>query len=159
MIKNLIIKNIAFGFAIIILISCESHDQRPDNAFESFKQNKILTKDCVLVSQITPQVPDKIEIGHKKEIKNEWEIFETEISKKILSNENKIKEMRDIPDANAKLIKKIASLEKKNNGMRRVIIDYPEEVRVKREEFKTNTREELKAIDVKLKELAVNRKK
>ena len=81
------------------------------------------------------------------------------MEKKILSNENKINQIKSIPGANAKLLRNVAGLEKDNNDLKRMMDEYNEEIKVKWENFKTKMTHNVNEIDIELKDLAINNKK
>lgn len=146
-------------FLVMMLASCQSHEQKADDAFDVVKQDKMLLKDSNMSSKEIIQEPKKIEFVKKSETPDEWTKFKFETEKKILTNEKKIKEIKSIPNANAKLLRKVTNLEKDNNNLRRQMDEYKEEVKVKWENFKVKMNHDVNEIGIELKDMTVNNKK
>ena len=156
---NFISKIVTACFSIMIFVSCKSHEQKADGAFEIVKQEKLLSKDSNVISKEIIEEPKKAEPVKKIETQDEWTKFKMETEKKILSNEKKIKEIKVIPNADAKLLRKITSLEKDNNDLRRQLDQYSEDVKVKWENFKATMNHDVNEIDIELKDIKINNKK
>jgi hypothetical protein len=141
----------------MVLVACESHEQKADDAFENVKEKKAMMKDSVTKEL----VPDSVKTEPLKEIErpDEWTQFKTETEKKIASNEIKIKKIKSIHNANAKLMKQVMSLEKDNNELRKEMDVYKEEVKVMWENFKTKINHDVNEISIELKDLTINNKK
>ena len=144
---------------VMILVSCASHGQKGDAAFERVKEEKMLPKDSNAISKEIIVEPKKIEPIKKNETQDEWTRFKIETEKKIISNENKIKAIKITPNTNAKLLRKVTSLEKDNNDLRRQMDEYKEEVKAKWENFKATMNHDINEIDIELKDMTVNNKK
>lgn len=143
----------------MVLVSCESHEKPADDAFERVKEEKMISNDSDIVSKEIIQEPKKTKLVKKNASPDEWAKFKTETEKKIASNENKIKEIKGIPNANAKLLRKVTILEKENNDLRRQMDEYKEEVKVKWESFKQTINHDVNEIDIELKDITINNKK
>lgn len=159
---------IATGFlSLLFLTSCQSHEQNTDEAFESFKEGKLMseandssskeTNDKLIKTDTIKTGKIKTEII--KENQNEWEKFKLEIEKKILVNKNKIKEIKNIPGADTKLLRKVSSLEKDNNNLRKKMDEYKEEEKMHWENFKTMMDHNVNDIGIELKDITTNNKK
>ncbi|MDP1745763.1 MAG: hypothetical protein Q8L90_09310, partial [Bacteroidota bacterium] len=105
------------------------------------------------------KVPTKVEVVIKNESVDEWKKFKFETEKKILVNENKIKEIKGIPDSNTKLYRQVTTLEKNNNDLRKQMDEYNEEMKVKWESFKVKINHDVKEIGIELQDIQVNNKK
>jgi hypothetical protein len=135
---------------VVFLISCESHEQTPDDAFENIKELKEK-------EGITPEIiqeVEKIEVAKP----DEWTQFKTETENKIVANEAKIKKIKSIPNASTKLLKQVTDLEKDNNDLRRQMDEYKEEMKVMWESFKIKINHDVNEIDIELKDLIINNK-
>jgi len=143
----------------MVLIACESHEQKADDAFENVKAQKLMMKDTIDVMK-TP-TPDSVKTEQLKKVErpDEWTKFKTETENKIAANEIRIKKIKGIPNANAKLMKQVMSLEKDNNDLRKEMDEYKEEVKVMWESFKTKINHDVNVISIELKDLNVNNKK
>ncbi len=146
-------------FTALILASCESHEQKTDAAYERVKVEKLASKDTVDIGMPVIEEEKKTFPVKKIEVVDEWIKFKLETEKKIIANENKIKEIKSIPNANTKLLKKAAHLEKGNNDLRRQMNEYNEEVKVKWESFKTAVNHNVNEISIELKDIASSNKK
>lgn len=144
---------------VIILASCASHEQNPDDAYEIIKIEKKALSNYANGDKIILEEPKKIELVKKNSCQDEWIMYKIEIEKKIISNENKIKQLKSMPEANAKLLRNVANLEKDNNSLKRMMDDYNEEVNVKWENFKTKMTHNVNEIGIELKDLSTNNKK
>jgi len=144
---------------VVILASCESREQKPDDAFEHVKEEKMISKDTTSVSKEIVDEPIKKEPIKKIENIDEWTKFKMETEKKIVANEKKIKQIKEIPNSNSKLLRKVTGLEQDNNDLRKQMDEYNEEVKLKWENFKMTMNHNVNEIDIELKDLTVNNKK
>lgn len=138
---------------IIIFASCESHEQRSNDAFDRFKEEKMTAKDCVLITPDEPKEIIKAVPLKLNESPDEWTKFKNETEKKIVLNENKIKKIKQTPEANIKLFKKIVHLEKENDDLKIQLKKYEEEVKINLEKFKEKIQGEVSDLDIKLKDI------
>jgi hypothetical protein len=143
------------SFNLMILVSCESHDKKTDDAFEHIKKEKNTPKDSIKIIKESP----KVTLVKRNENPNEWTIFKVETEKKILFNETKIKEIKNIPNADASLNRKVMSVEKNNRDLKRQLEKYQEEEKVKWEKFKLKMNQDMNEIDFALKDMIINGKK
>ncbi|MES2397444.1 MAG: hypothetical protein V4549_15650 [Bacteroidota bacterium] len=150
---------ISFCFSLMIFVSCESPEQKTDEAFEHVKEEKMMAKDSFIAEKEITKVPTKVEIIMKNESVDEWKKFKSETEKRILINENKIKEIKGIPDSNTKLYRQVTTLEKDNNDLRRQMDEYNEEMKVKWESFKVKINHDVNEIGIELQDIQVNNKK
>ena len=105
----------------MFFVSCESHEQKADVSDSSIVKS-ILPIDTN--SNTLIEAPKKADPIMKNETLSDWEKFKIETEKKIVANENKIKEIKSIPNENAQLFRKVSSLEKDNNDLRKQMDDY-----------------------------------
>lgn len=143
----------------VIMTSCGSRQQKPDDAFDRVKQVRMLTNDSNFTSKEIIEESMKTEPVKKDEILDEWTKYKNEMEKKIQLNENKIKEIKGLPDANAGLLRKVTSLEKVNNDLRIKMDEYKEEVKVKWEMFKASMNHNVNEIEIELNVLKTDNKK
>lgn len=143
----------------MIFVSCESPEQKTDEAFEHVKEEKMMAKDSFIAEKEITKVQTKVEIVMKNESVDEWKKFKLETEKRILTNENKIKEIKGIPDSNTKLYRQVTTLEKDNNDLRRQMDEYNEEMKVKWESFKVKINHDVNEIGIELQDIQVNNKK
>lgn len=146
-------------FSLMIFASCESPEQKTGDAFELVREEKMMAKDSFLAEKEITKAPAKVEVIMKNESVDEWKKFKLEIEKKILINENKIKEIKGIPDSNTKLYRQVSTLEKNNNYLRRQLDEYNEEMKVQWESFKVKINHDVNEIGIELQDLQVNNKK
>lgn len=138
-------------FSIIILVSCESHEQKADVAFERVKEEKMMPQDSV--------ISDKKEVIKVNENIDEWSKFNIEIENKIIFNENKIKKIRSIPNTNAELLRKVTFLEKDNNDLRVRMAKYNEEVEEKWVNFREKMNHDVDELSKSFKDLPIKNDK
>lgn len=146
-------------FSLLIFVSCESPEQKTDGAFELVKEEKMMAKDSFIAENEIPKVVTKVAIVMKNENVDEWKKFKLETEKKILKNENQIKEIKGMPDSNAKLYRKVATLEKNNNDLRRQMDEYNEEMKMKWASFKVKIDHDVNDIGIELQDIKVNNRK
>lgn len=146
-------------FSLMIFASCESPEQKTGDAFELVKEEKMMAKDSFIAEKEIIKAPTKVEVVIKNESVDEWKKFKLETEKKILVNENKIKEIKGIPDSNTKLYRQVTTLEKNNNDLRKQMDEYNEEMKVKWESFKVKINHDVNEIGIELQDLQVNNKK
>lgn len=145
-------------FSAIILFSCESHEQKADEVFEQVKVERMMSKDTAIINKAL-QPPEKTDPLKKNEYIDEWTKFKMETERKIVANENLIKEIKTIPNASAKLLKEVTSLEQENNDLRKEMDVYKEEAKVLWENFKTQINHDVNKIGIDLKDIKINNKK
>lgn len=146
-------------FSLLIFVSCESPEQKTDDAFELVKEEKMMAKDSFNPQKEATKVTTKVEIITKNESIDEWKKFKLETEKRIVMNENKIKEIKGIPDSNPKLYRKVTTLEKNNNDLRKQMDEYNEEMKLKWESFKVKINHDVNEIGIELQDITVNNKK
>lgn len=144
---------------LIGLVSCESQEQKPNEAFDQFKEEKMMLKDCVLTNIDTHQQMKTVTPLKANESADEWTRFKNEIENKILLNENKIKKLKQTPKADIKLFKKIVRLEKDNDELKTQLNEYEVEVKENLKKFREKVDGELSEIIVQLKDISLNEKK
>jgi hypothetical protein len=95
----------------------------------------------------------------KPESTDEWTVFKLAIEKKIFDTETKINQMKmskkgEISDA--RNLKKIFELEKRNNNLRKQINDYNEEVKLNFSKFKVALLHDLDEIKLEMKDVSTH---
>lgn len=156
---HIVSKIIASCFCAILIASCESREQKADDAFDRVKQAKEESAgQGVLVTEISKQPTASVTIK-KIEKPDEWTAFRGETEKKVAANDTLIKAIKSNPNSSSKMLKKLANLEKDNNDLRKQLDEYREEVKVKWETFKANMNEQANEIEVELKDIRINSKK
>lgn len=144
---------------VLLFVSCESHEQNADDAFEIIKEEKMLYNDSNDVLKALVQEPVKTKFVRNIENTDEWTMFKIEIEKKIQNNEKKIKEIKEISNANSNLLRKVINMEKSNSDLRNQMNDYNEEVKLKWETFKSTINHDVNEIYIELKDLSINNNK
>ncbi|MFI5204251.1 MAG: hypothetical protein ACHQF2_07120 [Flavobacteriales bacterium] len=146
-------------FPALLLVSCQSKEQKVDESFEQVKEDKILLQDSIMIGNILFPELEKTVIVTKNLPVDEWTQFETDVERKIVQNENVIKKMKNSPNANTKFFRKLISLEEDNNILRLELDEYNKEMKLKRENFKLNMNQNIADLRVELNELSVNQDK
>lgn len=146
--------------SVMIITSCGSHVKKTDDAFDRVKKERMMSSDSSFVSEAVIQESMKTELPMKKiETPDEWTKFKLETERKIRQNENKIKEIRGLPDINASLRRKVTNLEKVNNDLKIRMEQYKEEVKVKWEMFQASMNHNVNEINIELNALKTDTKK
>jgi|APHig6443717817_1056837.scaffolds.fasta_scaffold09424_5 hypothetical protein len=148
---------LSFLFGLFIT-SCGADKQKVDDAFDRIKKERMLLTDTNFVSKEIIQESMNTVPVKTKETLDEWTKFKIETEYKIRLNDNKIKQIKGLPNANARLLKKVAGLEKDNNDLKIEIEKYNEEVKVKWEMFKVSTNHHINEIGIELDALKVKGK-
>lgn len=143
----------------IIATSCGSHENKPDDAFDRVKQVRMLSNDSNFTSDEILEESMKTEKVKKIVILDEWTKYKNEIERKIRQNENKIKEIKALPEAMATSSDEVNNLEKANTELRSKMDEYNEEVKVKWEMFKTSMNHNVNVIEIELKAIKAELKK
>ena len=150
--------------SVVLIVSCKSHEQKTDDAFEQVKEEKKLINDSdkinnAMVVEKSKAVPDsgKIIPVTKKAIPDERTQFNIEMAKKIQTNQNKIEQMKALP--NAGMNRKVTSLEKDNNNLIIKLDEYNKDEKLKWELFKANINQDVNEIGIELKTININNKK
>lgn len=149
---------ITFIFIGIFMISCESHEQKAD-AFDTLKNEKQNSGNDILVNDTVYIPQNKVKTGQEttRKAMDEWTIFNRDTEKKIVANELKIKEIKSLPNIDAKTIRKIVALEKENNGLRQQMVDYIQEEKVRWATFKAKIIQDESAITLGLKDVTITK--
>jgi len=143
----------------ISLTSCGPRVPKADDAFDLVKKERMLLKDSGFVSDEIIRESMKTVIVKKNETPDEWTPFKTETDRKIRLNEKKIKELEGFHNASGSLHRKVASLKKDNNDLRKRMNEYQEEAKVKLEMFKASMSHNVKIIDNELSSLKAGARK
>lgn len=157
--QNIISTIITGGLFIILITSCGSRVQKPDDAFDLVKKERMMSVDSSFVSKEVIQASMKTEPVKKIETPDEWTIFRLETEKKIRLNENQIKKIKELPDVNANSRRKLSKLEKDNNNLKSMLDEYNDEVKAKWEMFKVSINHSANEIGIELNALKTNIKK
>ena len=144
--------------SVLIFATCESHEQRADEAFERVKAEKMLNKDTVFIEKKPVEESKSNDVIKKNDIQDEWTVFKAEIERKILANSAKIKEIKGTPNVSSGMLKKATSLEKDNNNLKIQMDEYKADVKLDWEKFKTKINYEGTDIGIKLKAMALDNK-
>jgi hypothetical protein len=155
-IKDRIIPLIILGcMGSMAMVSCQSHEQKADDAFTKVKEGKILYAD----SEIALTEPKTIEVIKKIEMLDDWSKFKIETEKRIAINEKKIRDIKGTPKADAKLFKKVSTSEQENTDLRRQINEYEEALNINLKEFKAKINQNMDAINSDLNDITASVKK
>ncbi len=157
--QNIISTIITGGLFIILITSCGSRVQKPDDAFDLVKKERMMSVDSSFVSKEVIQASMKTEPVKKIETPDEWTIFRLETEKKIRLNENQIKKIKELPDVNANSRRKLSKLEKDNNNLKSMLDEYNDEVKAKWEMFKVSINHSANEIGIELNALKTDIKK
>jgi len=134
----------------ITFVSCESHEQKADEAFNDFRDKKTKTIDSVIVYRDTSKTvitkPDK-----KLEKIEECVKFKNDLEEKVKLNDITIKKIKAYQDLNPKSFRKIANLEFVNSQLLKQISDYQEEAKKNWLLFEEKLTKEAKDLDIELK--------
>ncbi len=145
-----IILFLAYITLSITFVSCESHEQKADEAFNSFRDNKNKTIDSVIVYRDTSIIviskPDK-----KLEKVEECVKFKNDFEEKVKQNEITIKKIKAYQDLNPKSFRKIANLEFVNSQLLKQISNYQEEAKKNWLLFEEKLTKEAQDLDIELK--------
>ena len=163
--KTTIVSKIIIAcFSVVLMVSCKSHEQKTDDAFEQVKEEKKLTNDSdkinnAMVVEKSTVISDTTKGNPvtKKIIPDERTQFKLETAKKIQTNQNKIKQMKALQ--NVGMNRKVTSLEKDNNNLMIKMDEYNKDEKLKWELFKANMNQDVNEIGIELKTIRINNKK
>lgn len=160
------IARLTFIGCIILFSSCESHEQKVDDAFDKVKELKSepgyiqpvasksapekTAKKSIVIKVVKEQTPD------------EWTVFEAETDLKLKESESRIKALkarRDFPVNKYKFDNQIMHLELDNNKLRKRMNDYHEEVKIKWEKFKVGMNHDIDELDIELRGVKIDNEK
>jgi len=151
-------KIITVCFSVVILLSCESHAKKADDAFDLYKEKKMHPQDSnLIVKEITPKPKEKVSVKKNENI-DAWTLFKLETNKKIHANERLIKELKNSTSENAKTLKRVSALEKNNYDLNKQMDEYNEKMKVSFENFKTEMNHDVDEIGIELNNIAINNK-
>lgn len=150
---------ISLCISILVFPSCESHEKKVDDAFETVKEEKKLLQDSDSVANLTIKDEKKIDPAKITEKPDEWTCFKNEIEKKIVLNEKKIKEIKGTPNTNSKLLVKVSHLEQDNNNLRTQMEEYKKEEKIRWDKFQSKLKEQANDINAELKQVSPSEKK
>lgn len=139
--------------SILILSSCQSTEKKLDDAFDMVKKEKIDSGSSTIVIKNVVEEPKQSVQIIKNTNEDEWKLFKLEMEKKIKLNETLIIGLKKATDSNSKTQRKIISLEKENDNLRRQMDDYHEAIKVEWENFKTKLDHQANQIAIELKDI------
>ncbi len=142
-----------------LITSCGQRVQKPDDAFDLVKKERMMSNDSNFVSKEVIQASMKTEPVKKIETQDEWTVFRLETEKKIRLNETQIKKIKELPDISANSRKKLSKLEKDNNNLKSMLDEYNDEVKAKWEMFKVSINHSANEIGIELNALKTDIKK
>lgn len=154
-----IIREVMQLIIAIHIVSCTSHEQKNDAAFDRVKEKKQITNDSTIVNNaMTKQIvkTKSIAVSVKSDDRTD---FKNETSKLILNNEEKIKEIRTIPDPSGAMYRKVSGLEKENDNLSILLDQYNKEEELKWVIFKTSMYQQVNDIKVELKTIKIKNSK
>lgn len=145
--------------ALLTLASCESHEQKADEAFNHFKEEKTVSNDSNLNDLVIKEEIKKIAIVKKNENLDDWTKFKMKMEKKMFMNENLIKQIKDMPDQSSKFYRKVTSLEKDNINLNKKMDKYKEEMKANFDKFQLDINQNIDEINNELKDMTKKNKK
>jgi hypothetical protein len=153
--KTNFISSITISCLLALFVSsCSSCVQKPDDAFDLLKKERMLSNDSNFVSEEIIMESMKTEPVKKKiESPDEWTRYKNELEMKIRQNENKINELKRLSEKNSTLLKKVKYIERDNANLLIEMDKYNEEVKLKWEMFKTSMNHKVNTIDIELDEI------
>lgn len=137
-------------FSVFVIMSCGPRVQKPEDAFDLVKKERMLSQDSNYVSDEILQASMKTEQVKKIEKVDEWTKFRLETEKQIRLNGIKIGKIKEYPALKANLRRKLADLETENNSLKSSLEEYPEAVKSKWEAYKTAMHHNANAIGMEL---------
>ncbi len=140
----------------IILVSCESHEQKADDAFEYIRQEKVKKDSDLAVIEVVNVEKEKSKPIIQKTQIDEWTKFKNEVEKKIVLNDLQIAELKSSLNASTKFKKRITSLEIENKDLIKKMDEYKEAEKVKWENFKTDINHQVNTIGIDLNDMKSN---
>ena len=142
-----------------MITSCTSHEQKGDEAFDQFRKLKNTNIDSNQIFR------DQIKEIRQEELRKhyasleDWTKYQNEIEKKIGLNENKIQSVKANPLLNAKSLRRISSLEKDNNNLKKKLAEYRDDMKSRLQSFKTSMNRNVIEIDKELTLIKVSNNK
>jgi hypothetical protein len=145
-------------FSLIMLFSCESHEQSAD-AFEIVKEdrNTFQTLEKTPI-KIIPDPKRTAPIERTKSL-DEWSEFKTQIDAKIASNQHLIKVLKNQHSASTKTFRRITHLEEQNTLLNEQLLEYYNNERMKWLKFKDDINQQVTAIESELGDTTIFPKK
>lgn len=144
---------------LIILCSCESHEQSADDAFELAKEdrNTFQTVEKAPV-KIIPDLKKAAPLERVKSL-DEWSEFKTQIDTKIAANQHLIKVLKNQHSASTKTFRRITNLEEQNTLLNEQLLEYYNNERMKWLKFKDDINQQVTAIATELGDTTIFPKK
>jgi len=124
--------------SLFAMSSCGPRVQKPEDAFDLVKKERMLSQDSSYVSEEIIQASLKTEQVKKIEVVDEWTKFRLETEKKIKLNDSKIQKIKESADLKTSQRRRLASLETDNNNLKGKLEEYPAELKAKWEAYKTS---------------------
>lgn len=143
--------------SFLIFATCESHEQRADEAFEQVKAEKKSNKEIVFIEN-KPGEGEINDASKKYDNQDDWTLFKADVERKIQANAVKIKEIKGTPNVTSSMYKKAATLEKENNNLKIQMDEYKADEKLNWDKFKIKINYEGTDIGIKLKAIALDNK-
>ncbi len=144
---------------LIFIVSCQSKEQKTDDAFDTVKVQKTEQKDSAANAKEQAPVQKETEPIKKAELLDEWSRFRSDMETKIAANQAKIKTLKGASNTNTKTFRKIARLENDNSSLRKQMDDYCADAKARQVKFVASTLADVKEITASLNDMALPVKK
>jgi hypothetical protein len=145
--------------AIPIFFSCQSHEQKQDDAFEHVKEQKKVNKDSGAAAMVIQPEQDKPSVLKKNEKTDEWISFQKELEGKIVQNELNIKILKGAKGTSTKSFRKLAHLEKDNSDLRKQMNNFNADAIARKQAFKASIYTDVNVIGAELRDMTITGKK
>ncbi len=154
-----LVRYAAICLVIPIFFSCQTSEQKQDDAFEHVKEQKKVNKDTLLAAIPIPSEQDKFSVPKKNEKTDGWISFQKELEEKIVQNELNIKILKGAKGTNTKSFRRLAHLEKDNSDLRKQMIDFNADAMARKLAFKASISTDANVIGAELREMTTAGKK
>lgn len=141
-------------FIAAVAVGCETHEQRPEEAFERVKEGRGAIMDTAADKATgTLPAPAKAKEAKPRPVAVDAQTqFATDTEKQLAANDATIKELKGMPD-NAKILKKISLVEKDNAALRVELAAYLAKAKLDWETYKAKTLAEMAKVTADLKSI------
>lgn len=130
----------------VVVVSCESHEQPAESAFEKVRREKLIKLDSAARVAEEQEHIEPVENSLTVQIEDSWTYFKLETGKSLDKNDRSILKLKRLPDLSVSTFKKATVLEYENNELRIRLNEFTDSEKEKQEKFKSNMKEDLEQI-------------
>lgn len=146
---------LSYASLFFISFSCESHDEVPESAFETLRDDRQIAADSAALYQKgridSPEVSEQ-EVNEFESVDG-WNQFKSAIQESVKDNTRQLKTMKAIAGLSVEDYRKLTKLEKENNDLLVELNEFVDSDSVETAKFWTRMEKDMNELKTALDEL------